>query len=268
LVLISLFLVIRKLGWLSSFTAFVIQSIAALVAAVLLLIFLKPQFDPGKGPAISAIVRQHWRYGRWAMGSVFMYWLSGNAYYVIVGALLRIKDVAALRALQNFTLPFGQLVTAVSLLALPWASARFAEEGRASFQRRIRQITILFTIGACAYVAVIWWLGGRIIGVLYAGRYTEFAYLLPLVAVPIVISAASQGSNIAVMAMQFPVDVFLSYSVSGIATIVIGIPLTRYCGLTGAALGLLVSSLAFFMAITFRCRARLKVVHFETPIAR
>lgn len=267
LVLIFLLVIIRRLGWLSSFTAFVIQAVAALAAAVVLLVFLKPQFDSRTGPATSAIVGQHWRYGRWAMGSVFVYWLSGSAYYVIVGAFLRISDVAALRALQNFTLPFAQLMTALGLLALPWASGRFAEEGRLGFQRRIQQITMLFTGGACAYFAVIWLLGGRLIGVLYAGRYTEFAYLLPLVAAPIVITAASQGSNIAVMAMQFPSDVFLSYTASGIATILIGIPLTRYYGLTGAALGLLISSLAFFLAITFRYRARLKVVNIETAIA-
>jgi O-antigen/teichoic acid export membrane protein len=267
LVLISLLLVVRRLGWLSSFTAFVIQSIAALAAAVFLLIFLKPQFDSRTGPATSAIVGQHWRYGRWSMGTVFVYWLSGNAYYVVIGALLRMKDVAALRALQNFTLPFGQLLTALSLLVLPWASARFAEEGRLGLQQRIRQITIMFTGGACAYLAVIWLFGGRLIGVLYDGRYTEFAYLLPLVAAPMVITAASQGSSIAVLAMQFPADVFLAYAVAGIATVLIGVPLTRYYGLTGAALGILISSLAFFTAITFRCRARLKVAHDETASA-
>jgi O-antigen/teichoic acid export membrane protein len=67
--------------------------------------------------------------------------------------------------------------------------------------------------------------------------------------------------------MQFPADVFLAYAVAGIATVLIGVPLTRYYGLTGAALGILISSLAFFTAITFRCRARLKVAHDETASA-
>jgi O-antigen/teichoic acid export membrane protein len=201
------------------------------------------------------------------MGSVFVYWLSGNAYYFVVGGLLRMEDVAALRALHNFTLPFGQLMTALSLLALPWASARFAEEGHLGFQERIRQLTMLFTGVSITYFIIIIWFGGRLIGVLYAGRYTEFAYLLPLVAAPIVVTAASQGSSIAVVAMQFPADIFLAYSVAGIVTILTGIPLTFYYGLTGAALGILISSLAFFTAITFRYRARLKVAHNETSIA-
>jgi O-antigen/teichoic acid export membrane protein len=67
--------------------------------------------------------------------------------------------------------------------------------------------------------------------------------------------------------MQFPADVFFAYTVAGIATVVTGIPLTRYYGLTGAALGILISSLAFFTTITFRYRTRLKVTHDETAIA-
>jgi len=266
-VLMTLLFIVRSLAWLSSFTAFLSQSIAALAAAGLLLVFLKPQFKSGMGPSNSTIARQHWQYGRWALGTVFVYWLSGNAYYFVVGGLLRMEDVAAMRALQNFTLPFGQLQTALSLLALPWASARFGEGDRIGFQQRIRQITMLFTGLALAYFSVTWWFGGRLIGVLYVGRYSEFAYLLPLVAAPIIITAASQGSSIAVLAMQFPADIFLAYTVAGIVTVLSGIPLTFYYGLTGAAIGILISSLAFFTAITLRYQARLKVVHDETTIA-
>jgi O-antigen/teichoic acid export membrane protein len=257
-VLICLLLLIDSLGWLSGFTAFLIQSLAATAAAALLLVSLKPQFDSQSGPSSSAIVRQHWRYGRWAVATQFVYWLSGNAYYVVVAAFLRMQDVAALRALQNFNLPFGQFLTAISLLVLPWASARFAKEGRSGFQRRVRQITLLFVGVALAYYALLWLFGGRIMAILYAGRYTEFAYLLTLVAAPVVVLAASQGSTIAVQAMQFPADVFFAYTLAGVATIVAGVPLTRYWDLPGAAVGILISYLTFFVVISYRCRARLR----------
>jgi len=257
LVVISLLLLIQRFGWLSSFTAFLIQSLAATPAAILLLASLRPQLDSGSGPSSSAVVRQHWRYGRWVVATQFVYWLSGNAYYVVVAAFLRMQDVAALRALQNFTLPFGQFVAAMSLLLLPWASARFVEEGRRGFQRRIRQITLLFVGAASAYYVVLWLFGGRIMAILYAGRYTDSAYLLPLVAAPVVLLAAAQGSSIAVRAMQFPAEIFFAYTVAGAITIVAGVPLTRCWGLPGAALGILISYFAFFVVISYRCRARL-----------
>ena len=256
-VLICLLLLIKRVGWLSGFTAFLIQSLAATAAAILLLPSLRSKLNSQSGPSSSEVVRQHWRYGRWAVATQFVYWLSGNAYYVLVAAFLRMQDVAALRALQNFTLPFAQFLSAVSLLLLPWASARFAEEGRVGFQRRIRQITLLFTAMASAYYAVLWLFGGRIMAILYAGRYTDFAYLLPLVAAPVVVLAVSQGSTIAVQAMAAPAEVFLAYSVSGILTILAGVALARYWGLAGALIGILTSSLGFCIVITWRCRKRL-----------
>jgi O-antigen/teichoic acid export membrane protein len=256
-VLICLLLLIKSVGWLSGFTAFLIQSLAATAAAILLLAFLAPQFDPRSGPSGSAVVRQHWRYGRWTVATQFVYWLSGNAYYVIVAAFLRMQDVAALRALQNFTLPFGQFLSAISLLVLPWASARYAEEGGLGFRRRIRQITLVLMAVASAYYAVLWLFGGRIMAILYAGRYTDFAYLLMLAAAPVVVLAASQGSAIALQAMQAPAEVFLAYSVSAALTILAGVALARYWGLAGALIGILTSSLGFCIVVTWRCRRKL-----------
>jgi O-antigen/teichoic acid export membrane protein len=258
LAVISLLLAAKALGWLSGFAAFLIQAIAATAAGGLLLVFLRPRLASQFGPSGSEVVRQHWRYGRWAVGTQFVFWLSGNAYYVIVAAFVRMEDVAALRALQNFTLPFGQFLSALSLLVLPWASARFAAEGGQGFERRIQQVTLLFVGVASAYFAVLVLFGGRIMAILYAGRYTGFTYLLPLVAAPVVILAASQGCTIAVQAMQFPADIFFAYTLAGVATIVAGVPLTRYGGLSGAAVGILISYLTFFVVISHRCRARIR----------
>jgi O-antigen/teichoic acid export membrane protein len=258
LVVFSLLLLIKRFGWLSSFTAFLVQAFAATAAAIVLLASLRLQLDSGPSPSNPAIVRQHWRYGRWVVAAAFVFWLSGNAYYLFVAAFLRMQDVAALRALQNFSLPFGQFVAAMSLLFLPWASARFVEDDRRGFQRRIRQITLLFVGAASAYYAVLWLFGSRIMAILYAGRYTDCANLLMLVSAPAMLLAAAQGSCIAVRAMQFPEEILFAYAVAGAVTIMAGVPLTRCWGLPGAGVGMLISYFAFFVVISYRCRARFK----------
>ena len=258
LIVILLLVTAHTFRWLSTLTAFLVQSAAALVASALLLVSFRPQIGSQPGLSNSAIIRQHWHYGRWAVGTVFVYWLSGNGYYLIVAAVLQMRDVAALRALQNLTLPFSQFMAAISLLVLPWASARFAEDSRYQFRQRIRVISFVFVGTGSAYIALLWLFGGRLIGILYAGRYSEFAYLLPLVAAPMVLLAFSQGYSIAIQAMQHPSDIFLGYAAAGLATILSGVPLTRRWGLPGAAGGMFVSYLAFFAVVASRCRARLR----------
>jgi len=256
--LIGFLFLIKTLHWLSTFTAFLIQSLAAGATGVLLLVFLRPKFGSASGPASSAIARQHWRYGRWVVATAFVCWLSGNAYYLIVGAFLRMEDVAALRALQNFALPLMQFLTAVSLLVLPWAAARLVSEPE-NFQRRIHQVTLLLVGAACLYLGSVWAFGDRLIGMLYGGKYTEFGYLLIFIAAPVVLTAASQGNTIALQAMQLPSDIFLAYAIAGVATVVPGIPLTRHWGLRGVAAGLVVSSAAYSLTIFCRYRARTRV---------
>jgi glycosyltransferase involved in cell wall biosynthesis/O-antigen/teichoic acid export membrane protein len=242
----------------SPFTGFLVQSLAAIPAIVLLLLSLKSDTESVPGPSTLHVVREHWRYGRWVVGSTVVYWLSGNAYYVIVAALLPMHDLAALRALRNFTLPFAQALTAITLLVLPWASSRFAQEGRLGLKRRTRQLTALFGGGALVYFSVIWLFGGRVMNFLYAGRYDDFAHLLALATAPLLLIAASVGSEVAVQVMQAPSEVFLAYSVSGALTLLMGIAFTHYWGLAGGLVGLLISSVAFWAVITYRCHKRLQ----------
>ena len=268
LVLLLLFLS-ERLGWLSPFAAFLLQALASLAAGGLLLASIRPRLRSlGSNSSMQMVLKQHWRYGRWVVATGFVYWLSGGAYYVLVGALLRMEDVAALRALQNFVLPMTQFITAITLLLLPWASAQFAEQGGAAFKTNIRKITLLFVSGAALYLVCIVLFGHWLMETLYAGRYTQFAYLIPLAGLPVLLTAASQGPAIAVRAMQAPMDVFWGYAVAGVSTILAGVALTYFYGLSGAVVGILISSLAFFLAITYRYRARLKVAHCETYAAR
>lgn len=258
LALILLMLVFEKLRWLSPFTGFLIQSLAAVPAALLLLRSLKSGSDLRPGPSHVDILRQHWRYGRWVAGGTIVHWLSGNAYYVIIGALLPMQALGAFRALQNFCSPFNQFLTAITLLVLPWASSKFAEEGGPGLQRRIRQLTRLFGGGALAYFTAILLFGNRVMSFVYAGHYNEFSHLLPLATVPVLLGAASVGSEVAAQVMQAPSEVFLAYAISAAFTLLAGVALTHYWGLVGGLFGILVSSVAFWVVMTYRSDKRLR----------
>ncbi|MGD0126145.1 MAG: glycosyltransferase [Terriglobia bacterium] len=256
LALILLLMVFNKQGWLSPFTGFLVPSLATFPAILMLLVSLPRRTDSTAGPAGSEIVRRHWEYGRWVVGGTTANWLSGNAYYLIVAALLPIGDLAAFRALRNFTSPCAQALVAINLLVLPWASARFAKEGIPGLRRRTRQLAWLFGAAALAYLAAIWLFGSKIMSFLYAGRYNQFAPLLLLSTAPLLFTAVAMGSEVAVQVMQAPSEVFLAYSVSGALTVLTGIVFTHYWGLAGGLVGLLISAIAFWVVITYRYHKR------------
>lgn len=247
-------------SWRSPLMGFVIQSVAAIPAALLLLRPLQSQADTRAGPSNHEILRRHWRYGRWVMGSTLVTWISGYGYYVLVGMLLPMQDVAALRALRNFTEPCYRAMAAIILLVLPWASARYLEEGRSGLKRRTTQLCLLFGGSALIYVVTVCLFGNKLMALLYSGRYNGSSNLLLLATAPVVLIAVSLGSEVAVQVMQAPSEVFLAYGVSGAITLLLGIAFTRYWGLRGGLISILVSSAAVCVVLTYRCQKRLRAI--------
>jgi O-antigen/teichoic acid export membrane protein len=257
---LGLLLLVRRLEWLSPFSTFLLLGCASLVASSVITISLRLGRAPSGELAVpmNTIVRENWEYGRWVIMGTVVYWLSGGAYYVVVGGLLGMKEAAALRALQNFVLPVTQFMTAIGVLLLPWLSGRYARTGTSSFKRTIRVVNSLFVLLAMAYVAGLLLAGRWLLNLLYKGNYSQVAYLLPLVALPLLLSAASQGTAMALRAMQAPADVFWGYAGGGAMTIVVGVALTHVWGLAGALVGLSASSLLFFAIITVLYRRRME----------
>ena len=170
------------------------------------------------------------------------------------------RDVAALRALQNFVLPMTQFIAAITLLLLPWASAQFAEKDATQFKANIRTITLLFVSGAAVYFVCLVLFGHWLMKTLYAGRYAQVAYLLPLAGLPLLMLAASQAPAIALSAMQAPSKAFYGHAVAAVITILIGVPLTHYRGLVGAMSAMVISSSAFFAVVVYNYKTHLRRV--------
>jgi len=254
---IALIFLFHVWGRLSPFTAFVLQGIAGIVSSAVLMYFIRPQFKLSWiDEPMRSVLKQHWRYGRWVVVTAFVFWLAGDAYFVIIASAASITDVAAFRVLQNFVRPVGQLIVSINLMLVPWASGRFAERAGLAFQRGIRNISVIFTAASIIYLALLMVFGKRLMVVLYGGKYTQFTYLIPLIGLPILFSAMAEGPSVAVKAMQVPSDVFWGYAASSVPTILVGVFLTRHWGLVGAALGLAGSSFAFWAVISCRYRAR------------
>jgi O-antigen/teichoic acid export membrane protein len=256
-------LVLEQLRLLSSFSAFAAQAVAGVAASLILIWNIRPRLSSA-GYSLSSVFQRHWNYGRWVAVSAFVFWMNGGAYYVIVGSMLGMRDVAGLRAIQNFVLPVNQFVAAVTLLLLPRAAESFNSQNRVEFRRKIGLITLLFTGAATIYGIAVVAFGHRLIEMVYGGRYTEYSYLLPWLALGVLLTAMAQGPMIAMQAMQVPAEIFKGYAI-GAATILLGIMLTRHYGLFGATLGLTaISSLAFLLYVGYRCNSMLN--NAKTPV--
>ncbi len=237
--LMSGILLLQKFGVLSTTTAFVLMSAAVIAPSGH---WVSAQISPSENQEgrWGAVLRHHWQFGRWIVAgslcSVGMYY----AQTVAVAAWLDLESAGTLRAMMNFVLPMTQVVTAMSVLALPSLARNFATGNLASLRRNAVLVTGVLLAGSVGYQALIAVFGARLDTVLYAGRYSEQVWLASWLATIAVLSAAASGGSLVLRAIQRPEHFFIANAASGLSGLVAVFAFIPRWGLKGAVVATIV----------------------------
>lgn len=235
-----------RMGWLSSFTAFLLMGMAAFVSGVVMVFQLNAMLAPATGhPALRATWKKHWEYGRWALGTCVVGWIPNYVYIPLVSSFHGMAMAGELRALMNLAAPVLQTYAALSMLFLPYAARVQSENGRANASSLNRRLAALFVAGSLAYWAVLIPLKAPIFRFLYAGKYLDSAYLIPLFALETTIWSASLGPAILLRAMESPQSLFVANGAASLVAVLFGVPATRYFGLPGVIWSMICANLLY-----------------------
>lgn len=251
--------VVYRHGLLSVFSALLLMGAGSLAASISLMIYLKllplPSHD---APSVLDIGSRHWQYGRWALGANAMMWVPINLFYPLLSRFSGMAQAGELKALMNFASPMLQTCAALSSLMLPYSARVVEQRGSAGVNIVLKRMTLLCVACAVPYWAVLLLFRGLAFHMLYSGRYTEVAYLLPVVALASITGSAFFGPSIVLRSLESPRLVFAAVSISSGVSLAVGIPLTRALGVGGAAWSIALSeTLAFVAAVVLlRRKAR------------
>jgi O-antigen/teichoic acid export membrane protein len=239
--------VLRHMEVLSAFTALAVLGGAGLISGQWILGRLRhaTSSQVTAGPSRTEVFRDHWSYGRWAVASSGLSWIPGNIYSILLPAFAGLEAAGALKALLNLVMPIMHANSALSTLLIP---ALAAVRERPDFNRLVRRGLTAFAAGSLAYWFVLTAFREPIIALLYGGRYGNTTSLVPLVALLPLSGACMAVLGSALRVLERPQHVFWAYVISVVATLTIGVPLTAGWGLTGAAAGLLLSSVVTAVA--------------------
>jgi len=229
--------------WLSHTTALLGMGLSSIFVGLLFVTYLRPQWAIVGNPTPVMVATQHWRYGRWALGTAALMWFPGNIYSVILPSWIGLEGVAALRALLNLVMPILHAITALSILILP-VLTRYLRQDVTKFADTIKRFLGLLFIGAILYLLGLYAFKTEVLNLLYGGKYTEFSSLVFVVGLLPVAASLTGVLGSALRAMERPHKVFYCYIASSIVALFGGVSLARALGIQGALLGLLFSSLA------------------------
>ena len=233
--LLSGLYVANWLHLLSPMSALLLMGVAALGASIFLLIYLKVRLPGSEGaPNFRDTWRRHWSYGQWALATAVVMWVPFNIFYPLLSSFSGMAQAGELKALMNFGAPVLQAYASLSSLLIPYAARVHEREGYPGTNVLAWRLSLL-----CAAGAVVYWLPllvfkGPAFRLLYSGRYTDVAYLLPVVALGSVSWSAYLGFANALRASASPASVFVAVSISSAVALTVGVPAAWVLGVRGA----------------------------------
>ena len=236
-------------GWLTSFTAYLLMGLAALVSGVIMLLQLNAKLEPATGHArLQEVWAKHWEYGKWALGTCVVGWIPNYVYIPLVSSFSGVSTGGELRALMNFSAPLLQTFAALSMLFLPYAARVQAKEGRAAVSALSWKLALLFVGGGALYWAVLIPLRLPLFHLVYAGKYVQSSSLIPLFALETMFWSAALGPAILLRGMESPRSLFFANAAASVIALVIGVPATRYFGLHGVVWSMILANLVYMVA--------------------
>lgn len=261
-----------RAGWLSSFTAYLVMGLASLVSGIVMLFQLNAKLEPAQGqPGLRETWGKHWEYGKWALATCVVGWIPNYVYIPLVSSFSGMTAAGELRAVMNFAAPLLQTLAALSMLILPHAARVQSEKGRHAARVLCGKLTALFIVGGVAYWTVLIPLRPMIFHLVYNGKYSESAYLVPFFALESVIWSAALGPAILLRAMESPRSLFFANGAASVIAIIFGVPATRYFGLRGVVVSIIAANslymiVAFVLASRRLATLKTREVKFEAPL--
>ena len=224
-------------GLLSAASAFITMGVAGLVAGAWQFWVVGRKWGTADDRRLRQVVRaEHLRYGGWAAAAGVASWFPENAGQFILPAVSSLEAGAALRALTNLAVPINHVHTALAPTLLP-ALVRARREARFA---RVQRLGLVLWVGSALLYGIALSLAGRfVIGLVYGGKYVEYAPLLWLVTARFVLSAGCSVLNNSLRALEKPSLVFASSIVGGCVYLVVGVVLAARWGVLGSSISTL-----------------------------
>jgi O-antigen/teichoic acid export membrane protein len=191
------------------------------------------------------VARENWNYGRWLVGSTALSSVSTQAQMFLVASMLGLGAAGVLRAMQIPALVMTHVISATGLLILPAFSYDFGNGSIARLRHKATMVSLGLAGGTVAFAAVLALLAQRTEHLLYAGKYGEYAWLMPALAVVPAALGASIGYSMALRAMHRPHFDLVAHAVAAPLGVISAIGLMHWWGLGGAAASMVLSYMTY-----------------------
>lgn len=231
---------------LSIVNAFGVIAISFMIAAFFGCVQCR-DFLTGRIFAFKSVMKGNWNQGRWLLGSNLALWISSQSGLFITAFFLGPVGPAVLKASQNIVAPTHIILQSLENLIPSPASRKLATKGRLAFQRFLNKATKVVLTLVIPYLLLVSLYPEWLLKLFYHDQYKRYGIIVVLIAVRYIFASSNMVNMIGLRVLRKSKDIFHAYLYAGILTIIVSIPLVKYFGIIGGAIGALLSSITVFL---------------------
>lgn len=191
----------------------------------------------GSLPFLKDSLIANWNYGKWLLLETVAYTASTQIYLYMTALIVDKQTAGAFYAVQNILNMANVFLLGMMNYAIPVGRQKLIETGYKAWQKWLFQIGIVLAVMTLLVVLPISIIAKPILNYLYTPFYGQYAFLVPILSVSVMLRAVNTVLQAAFNTAGFPQVGFAAKLASGLFTILIFYPLLRLWGVAGAAVG-------------------------------
>lgn len=177
--------------------------------------------------------REHWDYGKWALGSTLSLWGSSQAFPFILAAFVGLREVALFTACKGVLGLIHFTLQGFDAYFIPTLRRRLTQQGGASLVAGIKGSAVISLLAAGLPCLVIAAFPEMFLELFYGGKYLTGAWVLRTLALLYLLMVGARLMQVALHALKEPRPVFAASLVNTVMTLSLGIALVASSGMVG-----------------------------------
>jgi O-antigen/teichoic acid export membrane protein len=194
-------------------------------------------------------IRKSWDLGKWLAAAMLSFWIAIPIYQYVLAFAANVSAVAVLRAALVLVGPLNIPLTFLDSVLPSRLSRRLSSSGEDAMQDLVRRSFIVITPMFLIYCMALSAFSRDILRTIYGGWYAEYSMIVVYVAFYYLLMYPIRILSPALSARHVTRSILISHILGAIVTVTIGIPLTYLAGVTGASVGMILSTIVTLSAI-------------------
>jgi len=191
--------------------------------------------------SLREVADRHWRISRWMVPSAFMQWSAANLFAVAAPIYYGAAAAGVLRSAQNIVGVAHIWFLGLDNVVPAESARRLHSEGLDSAFRYIRSILLRWGTVTLAFITIISFHPDFWLKLVYGNKYSSYGHILQLYALYYMMVFFQGPLRAGLQTLEYTAPVFWSYSAMTIFSVAFAGPSTRWLGLSGAMLGMIVT---------------------------